>query len=529
MRFAHSASFDETEVSRDRFWLWLIVIVFVAVEMRFAIALMSPNVFRPDEIFQNLEPAYRMATGDGLVTWEWRAGLRTQAFPAVLSLLIAPMIKLGFGPAGYIGLITAAMALLSSAVPAIGYLVGWRGGGWIAAVLTAFLCAIWPELILLGPKTLAEVQAGHLMLMGAYLAAYCGPLDRERTTIGPRPASATRFFVAGALLGAAFCVRFQLAPAIALVAIGTARRDWRNRWPAMALGGLIPTLAVGGYEWWTTGVFFRSIWTNLDFNVGQGGAAALFGTRPFWWYGSALVSSMGALSAILAILFAVGFRRAPLFASAALMIVISHSLVPHKEFSFIYAALPFAAIVAGLGLDRIARVAFAKLAPQWSAPGALAFTLAVMAAFALTGIGSLSFQEAASRSGAILKFQALLRDDPNVCGLALRGPEATWIMTGGEAWFGRHVPIYAFISHKAAGEVAGAVNAAIGGRDVADGMDGFTLGQCEETQEGALCLARTARVTCVPNAAYDVQKLDNLGRRETNYGADPAPTAEIER
>ncbi len=68
--------------------LALAVLCAIAFALRFGLALAAPNLHRPDEVFQNLEPAYRMWTGHGVITWEWRVGLRSPLFPGFLAGLI---------------------------------------------------------------------------------------------------------------------------------------------------------------------------------------------------------------------------------------------------------------------------------------------------------------------------------------------------------------------------------------------------------------------------------------------------------
>ena len=58
---------------------------------------------------------------------------------------------------------------------------------------------------------------------------------------------------------------------------------------------------------------------------------------------------LGPASLPLAICFVAGFRAAKLPGLVALMVIGSHSLIGHKEFSFIYDAIPLMLVVAGLG------------------------------------------------------------------------------------------------------------------------------------------------------------------------------------
>src|SRR5690349_15646977 len=45
-----------------------------------------PNVIHPDEIFQYLEPAWRILGHDGIVSWEWHYGMRSWLLPSLMAL-----------------------------------------------------------------------------------------------------------------------------------------------------------------------------------------------------------------------------------------------------------------------------------------------------------------------------------------------------------------------------------------------------------------------------------------------------------
>ena len=60
---------------------WLAALLVVAWAVRLLPMLLDPSGSRPDEIFQSLEPAHRLLTGWGIVSWEWRDGIRSWLFP----------------------------------------------------------------------------------------------------------------------------------------------------------------------------------------------------------------------------------------------------------------------------------------------------------------------------------------------------------------------------------------------------------------------------------------------------------------
>ena len=57
-----------TEIAKsERIWFWGLLALAVALRaMNFSVFAMH----HPDEVLQYLEPAYRLLTGDGIVTWE---------------------------------------------------------------------------------------------------------------------------------------------------------------------------------------------------------------------------------------------------------------------------------------------------------------------------------------------------------------------------------------------------------------------------------------------------------------------------
>ena len=54
-----------------------------------SLMLLVPVTHHPDEIYQYWEPAYRLLTGDGIVAWEWREGIRGWLLPTLLAIPMA--------------------------------------------------------------------------------------------------------------------------------------------------------------------------------------------------------------------------------------------------------------------------------------------------------------------------------------------------------------------------------------------------------------------------------------------------------
>ena len=431
----------------------------MAFALRFGLALAMPNIHRPDELFQNIEPAYRIWSGHGIVTWEWRAGIRSPVFPGFLAGLIGAARLLGLGPAGYLALIAAVMSLISTAVVAMAFRIGRLCHGPAGALVCGILCAVWPDLVYFGSKPLAEIVAGNLLTLAAGLAL-CARLAAASDGDRVRPAS---LLLTGLLLGFSFALRFQLAPAILLIAAWSCLPDPRHRLSWLVIGLSVPLSVMGAADWIAWGWPFHSVWANFAINAMQH-VSQEYGVKPGRWYLAELLARWGGSAVPVAVTMALGARRAPLLAGVAAIVILSHSLIAHKEISFIYAALPSMLILSGLGTCSLVEAGRHRPVPASrfsSFQVAAAFWIATGLA---TGLGS-GFLPGWKAHRANLQADALLSRDGSLCGLGLRWP-VQWGWSGGDALLGRPVPIYAFASPAGVARVAPAINAAAPSRSL---------------------------------------------------------------
>ena len=160
-----------TEVTSPVVWLWLGGILAVALGLRVGLALLAPNVHHPDEIFQVLEPAHRLWFDWGIVSWEWRDGVRSWFFPGLVAGLMALTDGATDGPDDYLAAIAIVLSTLSLSVVVVGFLLGHRLFGLPGAIITGGLCAVWPDLVYFAPKTLSEAPAAHVLIVALYLNA----------------------------------------------------------------------------------------------------------------------------------------------------------------------------------------------------------------------------------------------------------------------------------------------------------------------------------------------------------------------
>ena len=393
-------------------------ILFAALAIRIAVALHLPSIEYPDEIFESLEPAHRLAFGYGVVTWEWIVGIRSWIFPGFLAGIMRATAWLGSGSRGYLAAVTVVLCLISLTSV-------WFGFAWCrktsteAAIIAAGACSIWMPLVYFAPRAFTEVVAGNLLLPGLYLGT-CGKLESRRY-----------LFFAGFFCGLAMSLRIQLAPAAAFAVLYFCRSDWRRKAPAVFAGFLLPILAFGLVDWFTWSYPFQTFIRNFWVNTIEGKSDS-YGTFPWYWYARFLVEYLGPALP----LSALGVRRGPLLAWVILIIVGSHSLVPHKEARFLYPVIPLAMTLAALGIVEIASLAGRYARIHLPSEAVVVFGLVLFAAS--SAFIARRFPRWSQASGGLIAMDQL-SSDKSLCGVGLYN--ISWAYTGGYTHLHRHVPI----------------------------------------------------------------------------------------
>jgi len=467
----------------------------LALALRAGLALAFPNVFYPDEIFQTLEPAHRLLYGYGVVSWEWRLGARSWLLPGFLAGVMRVSEGLGPGSTGYLLGATLALSAIGTLPAWAAWRIARRSADAGPALLAAFACAVWCELIYFAPKALNEVIAGHLLAAAVALAPQPGEAPGRR-----------RLLLTGFVFGLAVALRPQLGPAV-LVGIAFVFRREPGRIAAPLLVGAGAACAFGGLlDAFTWGSPFHSYLRNLVENVVVGRARG-FGTEPWYAYLKSLLGIWSlAFGAILA-LFAWGARRHPLPALTAGLVLLVHSAIAHKEYRFVYPAIVLVVLVASVASAELLQ----ELKRRRPASGARALALAALAwtLVSLAVAPRLSTEHVlghpANRSDALhwrryegsKRSFATLSQRDEVCGVGLLG--LGWAFSAGYTWLHRDVPIFALEGSETISTVLPHANYLVTRRIDDAQLGAFVRERCW----GRICLYRREG-SCLPAPGYDL-------------------------
>lgn len=373
-----------------------------------------------DEIWQYLEPAWHLVAGPWVQTWDYRAGLRSWLIPELLAL---PMgLGHALSPDTTLHLLLVRLTLAASSLVIVGAAVslGLRLSR-LHGLLAGFVAATWFELVYFAPRALSE-PIGLALLMGAIW------LLVARNRPGPR-----QFAIAGLLMGLCFVVRIQYAPALLVLAIFTAKKDWRGAWLPLLAGGCgalavdaLANLAMGA-------VPFRWMIEAARINILEGRAKA-YGTMPLTGYFTFLAWYWYLALVPILLLAWIGARRHPVLLWIALVHLACHSLIAHKEYRFVLASSALVVILAAIGsADLLRKVPRQRLAlATIAALTVWAGASAVLARghFAPNWIMETDLAEALEKAGRPSK----------TCGLALYRPRDT--VAGSYALYRRATPIH---------------------------------------------------------------------------------------
>lgn len=320
----------------------LALILIAAFLLRLYVAFEFPNINHPDEVFQYIEQAHRLVFKYGIIPWEYRVGVRSWLVPGFLAGLLKISDLLGMSqPENYLLLVAATLSVLSLSVVVVGFLWGLRTQGLVAGFITAAFCSVWYELVYFAPKTLSEPIAAHIFVIAVYLAYPGQPITNKG-----------RQFAAGLLLGLVTVIRVQLAPALLVAAIYICRRQVRDKWTPLVLGGLVTFVLAGILDAFTWQFPFQSIASYIWVVVIEQKQYE-FGVAPWYYYAFFWLLTWSGAVVPIATLSLVAMRKNLLLGLIAATIIGTHMLFAHKDYRYVFPAVPFVVILVGLGAAEV--------------------------------------------------------------------------------------------------------------------------------------------------------------------------------
>ncbi len=388
--------------------------------VRFYLALADDGISRPRELARTLEPAHRLAFGYGLEA-------APESWP--VSAVVAALMKIGSSARGYVSLVRLFFAALSGLVAvACVSLVRKYGGRWLAAACGGAFIALMASCIYDAPRAMAPMAVGAPLVFGYALAL--------------RPDASRRRVLAGVgLASVAMVVDVQSAVlVVGLLAVLLARRRWRP-----ALDGLL-VVAVAAFLSGLLDLYARGQW----FQSAVDAARADFGNpsqlgRSLAFYPMHLLGAAGPLAVALFAFALVGALRAPGLAAVTAAYLIAQLLAPGEDLRLLHPALPFVAVLGGLGVDSFLRI---KLAIVGRAAVVVALAAAVGSAAMLPRLtfgdlgvsGFLPNAPALDEGGPENRLLLSAGEQRDVCGVKVATRELA--DTGGYAYLHRDVPLF---------------------------------------------------------------------------------------
>lgn len=307
-------------------WSLLPLMLVLAFVLRAVIALSGDFVLHPDEIMQYLEPAHGLVFGNSVQYWEWFYGARSWLVPGLIAGVLWACSLIGLDtPYFYIAAVKLFFCALSLLIPWGMYVFCRRHWSEHSARLALILGVFWYEFAAFAHKPMTEFVASALVITLLALM----PLHAQ-----------TRNWRGLALLAAvgvlAVAVRFQYAPVIGVILLIVFFRAHNWGRLAMLAGGVAVLVAVGALEFFTWDAPFHSYYWNAKFNL-------VINVRRLsesstwlvpWW----LLHASGGLLAV-AMLGAL-WRRHQFVLGLLVLVVVLHMLPNHREYRFIFVALP---------------------------------------------------------------------------------------------------------------------------------------------------------------------------------------------
>ncbi len=419
----------------ERWWNGIYLLAGVGLLLRVAFSLASDNIHHPDELFQYLEQAHRLVFGYGYIPWEFRFGARSWIMPFLVSppLFLLKALHLD-SPAIYIPAVKIFFSLLSTSLIFSTYSIGRNLASETAGRLAAFFSCFWYELIFFAPRPLTDIVSSY-----SFVAAVACSL----ATAGNR-----KPILFGLLIGFSIAVRFQIAPAAAVLVFFVLTR-WTKKELLRAGFALLSMVLIAGFlDYLTWGKFFVSYYNysfhNSFFLSLTKDPPKLFGSRAFTLHFVALTICSAGMFAMIGLLSLTRLRKLWLPVLCIFVTLFSHSMLRFKNYRYVFTVIP---LLLTMGSILLASFIENKIAPS---KRPLFYSAAVLIFLLISILGTINtlplekkFYTASPlySQARVLKAYRFLSGEPDLAAV-LEAFTSRKTSTGGYYYLHRDVPIY---------------------------------------------------------------------------------------
>ncbi len=384
----------------------LVTLCLVGLILRCASFLMYPNIAHPDEVYDYLEQGYQLAAGYGTHVWAYEVGMRSYLLPGILDLIIRLGLLISTSPQFYLGAVSLFLSCTSLVIIIAAYLWGSEAAGQTGAVVCGFFAAVWYELVYFAPHALSETFATNFLVVACLLCS----LKRVNSKL-------LWNILAGISLAVAVFVRIQLAPAGLALLLWTWWVGGIRRPMALGVTFAVTFMIFGLSDWITYKYPFQSVALNVLVNT-LGGVGSGYGTMPVYYYLDLELRYDGGLLLLVLIGCLAAVTRFPLLFLEAAVILCSHSLIVHKEYRFIYPAMPFAVTLVGIAATDLT-MALTKGTSRQVQIGAVAAMLSLWAGVSWAQAFDGPFRQQWFRGSGEIAAANWISKIENVCGIGV--------------------------------------------------------------------------------------------------------------
>lgn len=343
-----------------------ILLFFVA--LRLASVFLVRTWYVPDEYWQSLEVAHRIAFGYGHLTWEWTHGIRSYIYPSIIAGLYKLLALVKLDCVELLVLLPRVLQALLSAYSDYRFYVWSNRSKW-----SIFLIATSWFWFYTASRTLANTLEASLTV----IALSYFPWSNVECTTFLWPVAISVF------------VRPTSAIPWIPLCLYHVKKSTHPVWELLVkryllIGFVVGTVAVA-VDSFFHGSLLLSPYEFVRFNVLKG-VGSFYGEHPWYWYFNVGLPTLLALGTIPFLLGAVEtlrhrkvYKERTVLLATVFFTIVVYSIFPHKEYRFLLQILPICLYISADYLSRWSRKASGKLI--WFAALGLLVTNALAAGY----------------------------------------------------------------------------------------------------------------------------------------------------